>query len=263
MLLNRRRRGQQPEGTMNNPFSLWELVLYGIVTTIPYIIMSVIVFRDHMRFPGNVTLLLILLMAVCEILPKISVFFISPAWYPLVDITGGLVYFVFLFLLVKDPAGKLAFYLISLSNFSNLYVILGKYIESRISMDLALERYNWTFSLCVLAAEAVFLPILYRFLYRPLEELDIRPENRHMWRFLWLVPATFTVIWMSMFYDSERSALERMTSGISYLLYKTLVDIGSLLIYELIIALVKKSNENLDLMKKPSPRRLSFPITRR
>lgn len=235
---------------MANPFALWELVLYGIVTTIPYIIMSTIVFRNHTRFHKQKTLLIVILMTFCEVLPNISVYFISPAYYPLVDLTGGLVYLVFLFVLVKDPPGKLAFYLISLSNFSNLYVILGKYIESRISMEMALTRYNWTFSLCVLTVQIIMLPLMYKVLYQPLEKLDNRPENRHMWHFLWLVPATFTLIWMSMFYDSERTALERMTSGCSYLLYKALVDAGSILIYELIIALVRRSNENLDLMEK-------------
>lgn len=235
---------------MNNPYALWELLLYGIVTTIPYIIMSAIVFKDHMRFSKRTSVLLLVLMAVCEISPKVSIYYIPRSLYPLVDLAGGLVYIVFLFLMVRDPPGKLAFYLISLSNFSNLYVIAGKYIESRISMELALTRYNWTYSLCVLAVQAVMLPVMYKVLYQPLEELDNRPENRYMWHFLWLVPSTFTLTWVLMFYGYETPAIERMTSGISYLLYKALIDLGSILIYELIITLIRRSNENLDLLEK-------------
>lgn len=235
---------------MTNPFALWELVLYGVVTTIPYVIMSVIVFRDHMRFSETGTRLLVILMCFCEILPKISVYYIPRALYPLVDLAGATVYLVFLFLLIKDPPGKLAFFLISLSNFSNLYVILGKYIESRFSMKLALMRYHWTYSLCVLCVEAVLLPVMYLILYRPLEELDMQSENRYMWNFLWLVPLTFTLIWMLMFYGNETPAVERMTSGFSYSLCKALIDLGAILIYELIILLVRRSNENLDLMEK-------------
>lgn len=235
---------------MSNPFTLWELALYGIVTTIPYIVLSFITFRDHLRFSRRTTLILAAAATVCEILPKITVYYIPSTYYPLVDLSGGMVYFISLLLLFRDPPGKLAFYLISLSNFSNLYVILAKYIESRFSMELALMRYNWTFSLCMLAVQVVLLPVMYKILYQPLVDLDNRRENRHMWYFLWLVPSTFTLIWMLMFYDSGRTALERMTSDSSYLLYKALIDVGSLLIYELILMLVRRSNENLDLLEK-------------
>lgn len=235
---------------MTNPFALWEIALYGFVATTPFVIMSILTFRDSMRFNMRITVLIAVLTTFFKVMTDISVYYIPPAFYPLIDLSGGVIYFFSLFLLFKGPAGKLAFYLISLSNFSNLYVILAKYIESRISMEWALMRYHWTFSLCMFAVEAVLLPVMYKILYRPLVELDNRPENRRMWYYLWLVPSTFTLIWMLMFYDSGRSALERMTSGSSYLLYKALIDVGSLLIYELIIMLVRRSNENLELMEK-------------
>lgn len=234
---------------LNLPFSNWEIILYSLCSVSPCVALAEITFRRWERYSRRTTVLACVLVIVMQTLLNFSYFYNLMPLAFLVDLFGGLVYFLSLMWLFKVPFSRLLFFLLAYSGYGNFFVVMGKHIESVFSAAYAAQRYRWSFSICVLAVEAVCLPVLYFIFFKPFAELMDENADSHLWRYLWLAPATFYLIWALWFYAYPTSVIERSTENM-YWICKLLVDSGSLLIYRLILMLVKNHNEKLALMKR-------------
>lgn len=234
---------------MSSTFDTWEIILYGIVVTVPCVLLAAYTFRDDFRYSMKTMIPAAIVLCAVQVLLNAGIEFFPRSMYVWSDFLRGAVYLGFLLLMIKEPAGKVLFFLIALSNFSNYFVIMGKFIESRFSREMALMRYNWTYAVCVLAVECIFLPILYYLLFKPLAELKTSDSERRMWLYLCLVPATFTVFWVVWFYGDAEPALYRCMTY-SYWIVKLATDIGALIIYRLIVMLMREQEKNLRLSEE-------------
>ena len=119
------------------------------------------------------------------------------------------VYLSFYFLAVKKHFGKTLFTLLMISNIANLAVITAKTFEGLIFPKLAVQNYRWSFSLMLFIVEIILaVPVfLYmRKVYTPAVEKE---PSGFEWKYLWLIPATFYVMWYYAFYGNKtRSSLE-------------------------------------------------------
>lgn len=233
---------------MDLPFSNWEIVLYSLCAVTPCVTTAVITFKDYRVYSMRRTVFLAAFCIAVRTILNFAYFYTPSALGFVSDIAGGIVYFTSLVWMVKAPVMKLLFYLIAFSNFSNFYIVMGKHVESMFSVTLAMERYRWSFSLCILAVEAVCLPILYHLFFRPFAELNENEGSSHLWKYLWLAPLTFYYIWMLLFYAFPTSAFERAV-GNAYWTCKLLIDAGSLLIYRLMLMLVQDHNDRQHLQE--------------
>ena len=236
---------------MNQPFSVWEAVLYAFLNAFPYMVPVLYAFRSRWRFGRGMTFSLTALIALLMTGATTFRLLSASASSPLYDVAFALLYVVFIFLTIRDHIGKLAFTVLVLTDLGNLVVVLSKCIEGQLFPALAPLRYHFTFSLVMLAVELILLPVIYRVIFRGIASGDAgseeTPASRYMWRYLWLIPAVFYLIWVQHFYASGRSALENALDPVStgYLL---LIDAGSVLIYRLIIRLVRTESNNRRLM---------------
>ncbi|MEE3419922.1 MAG: GHKL domain-containing protein [Lachnospiraceae bacterium] len=233
---------------MNLPFNNWEILLYCLCAVVPCVVTAVITFMEDRIYSVRKTWLLALFCVAIRTIINFAYFYSPKALGFVGDLAGGLVYFTFLVWMVRAPAMKLLFFLLAFSDFSNFFIIMGKHVESMFSVTMAMERYRWSFSLCLLAVEAVSLPVLYILFFRPFADLSEKDSDTSLWNYLWLAPMTFYFIWILLFYAFPTNAFRRAV-GNAYWFCKLLIDIGSLIIYRLMLMLVQDNNDKIHLQK--------------
>ena len=242
--------------TADAPFGVWETAIYAFLNSFPYMALVLFSFRRKWRFSKPVTFSLLAAATVLIASGTVYRLFSVITENPLFDAAFLLVYIVFIFLAIRQPVGKLVFTVLVLMDLGNLVIMTAKCLEGLIFGYLALLRYHWTYSLMMFAVLCAALPALYLLIFRdvsPQTEDDASEEelkaSRYMWRYLWLIPAVFYLIWSNHFYASGKTALETALDPLStgYLL---LIDLGSILIYRVIIQLTALHERNSRLQKE-------------
>ena len=242
--------------TADAPFGVWETAIYAFLNSFPYMALVLFSFRKNRRFSRPVTYTLLAAATVLIASGTVYRLFSDITENPLFDVAFLLIYIVFIFLAIRQPVGKLVFTVLVLMNLGNLVIMTAKCLEGLIFGDLALLRYHWTYSLMMFAVLLVFLPVIYLLIFRDISPgtADDAPEeelkaSRYMWRYLWLIPAVFYLIWSNHFYASGQTALETALDPLStgYLL---LIDLGSILIYRVIIQLTALHQRNSRLQEE-------------
>lgn len=222
---------------MTMMFSKWEFLLYTLCTIIPWVLLSLFTFKENFRHSLKMTCICTVLLTITRAALDLSILYVPKEWYFFEDLAGGLLYLLFTVLLVDMHIGKIAFFLLAISSFSNWYVIAAKHVEGLISLDWAYMRYHWTYAVCMLILEILLLPLLYRLFCVPFISVSKDNDFNRMWYYLWLVPLTFFMIWVVLFYGSTTTSLVR-SIGKTYWLVKLAIDAGSLLIYRLLFMLI-------------------------
>ncbi len=237
--------------TITQQFSIWEAVFYAFLNSFPFTVLAVCAFRSRWRFGKFWTLALLTLVTLIQVMlisTQLCAPLISNSLY---DALLPLLYVAFIFLVFRDHIGKLIFSVLVLMNFGNLVNVLSKCIEGQLFPALALLRYHFTYPLIMLPVELILLPTVYLIVFRgicsddPFEEEDV--TSRFMWRYLWIIPAIFYLIWMQHFYASGRPALESALDPVGTV-FLLMIDAGSVFIYRLIIQLVRTQRNNRRLM---------------
>lgn len=102
---------------------------------------------------------------------------------------------MFYFLAVRKHRGKTLFTLLMLSNLANLAVIAAKCLEGLLFPSLAVQNYRWSFLLMLLAVETLLAVPLFLYMKRVFTPAVEKEPSGFEWRYLWLIPATFYVMW--------------------------------------------------------------------
>ena len=223
-------------------------------------------FRHSMRFSWRVIVILILLLILIQLLLGSWAALVPGDNAAVASAVSTLLYAAFYFIAVKKHFGKTFFTLLMISNIANIAVISAKCLEVVIFPELATQSYRWSFSLMLLIVESVLaLPIfLYmRSVYTPAAE---REPSGIEWRHLWLIPATFYLMWYYTFYGNiSRTSLE-VALNPKNALFLFMINIGAILIYYIVTRLILEQNKTLKLKEKTisSPcRRCNMKIFRR
>jgi len=236
---------------MNPGFSVWEAVLYTFLNSFPYMILVLFSFRGRWRFGTRITVLLLIFATISQVSLNTFRFFSPQVHNPLYDAVISVIYIGFIFLAIRERFGKLVFTVLVLMDLGNLVVVLSKFTEGLFFPQEALLRYHWTYSMFMLPVEMLLITAVYLLIFKGITA-DSEPDSElsaasiSLWRYMWLIPAVFYLIWTQHFYTSGKSALENALDPLStgYLL---LIDIGSVLIYRTIVQLVAVYEKNARL----------------
>lgn len=234
---------------MDTDFAVWEAVLFTFLNSFPYMILVLISFRKRFRFSKKITMLLLAAASVSQVTLNTYRLFSSQVQNPVFDLIISSIYVGFIFLAIKDRFGKLVFTVLVLMDLGNLVIVTSKCIEGMFFPDAALLRYHFTYSLVMLPILAVMLPAVYLLIFRCITDDDIFEQSSGLvWRYLWLIPAVFYLIWTQHFYSTGKSALENALDPLStgYLL---LIDMGSVLIYRTVVQISSLYNRNARLQE--------------
>lgn len=228
-------------------YRLAEVSIYSVLNSLPFMLLALYPFSNTFRFSKKATVILVSVISVIEIFLGLSaVFFLSDYSGP-ISTLYTLLYMLFFLLAVKAKIGKTVFTLLMLSNIANLIVDVSKCVEGIFFHSLAIQRYRWSFSLMTLLVEAALLIPLFiyiKYSYTPVVKKETYSKE---WRYLWLIPATFYLIWYYFIYSNDlHSSLEislRPYNAIFFLI----INLGACLIYYVVSRLILTQEKYLML----------------
>ena len=240
---------------MNLPVERLPAILcYTVLGSVPLVALAIWPFWEKRRLPGGITAVLLALPVLAQAyLRALAVAYAdicgqeADAWCTILTTA---VYAAVYFMLVRAPVGKLLFTLLLLANVANLLVLDGKCLEGLLFGEtLARQSYGWTASAALAMISLVILTPLALYFRNHYVPTVRQPVGRKYWRYLWLVPATFYLLWFCFCYGSVRSALdialEPASAGLTLL-----IDLGGFLIYHTVTLLVDETARNEQLMAR-------------
>lgn len=226
-----------------------EIVMYAVLNFLPYLILALYPFRDSLRcLKGRILLLSVLVLVIQTGLLLWAVLFFSSG-KGILSAVSTAVYFIFYFWAVKEHPGKILFTLLMLSNIADFVVVCSKCIEGQIFPALARQQYRWSFSVVMAAVQIVILLPLFIYIKRVYTKAAKKEAGRSVWRYLWLIPATFYVIWFDHLYGSGKTSLEAALMP-SHSVFLFCINLGAFLIYHIVTILVNEYDKNMSLEKK-------------
>ncbi len=231
------------------PFSILEGVFYAVMNAFPYTFPVLAAFRRRWRFGASATFILTAVIALLQTATTVLRLFLPYGRSPLFDVAISLLYIAFIFLVIRDHVGRLVFTILVLTNVGNLVNVLSKCAEGLLFPSFAPLRYHVTYPLLMLPVQLVLLPLIYLLVFRGLcpDDAEEDANSGFVWRYLWLIPAVFYLIWMQHFYASGKTALESAMDPLGTL-YLLLINAGSVLIYRVIVQLERTRANNRRLL---------------
>lgn len=227
-----------------------EIVLYSLLNFLPFLVLAIYPFRHSLRFSKGVTGGLIGLLTGFQILLGAWVSFIPGNHAAAASAASTILYAAFYFLAVKKHFGKTFFTLLMISNIANLAVISAKCMEGILFPALAVQSYRWSFSLTLFAVEAVLAVPIFLYMKTVFTPAVEKEPSGFEWRYLWLIPATFYLMWYFAFYGvASRSALEIALRS-KNTLFLFIINVGAILVYYVVTRLILEQNKTLELKEK-------------
>ena len=229
---------------MNIPFYRFvEVTLYSLLNLMPFLLLAIYLFRKNLRFPRPATGWLLLDMTLVQItLGCLTAFFYVSS--EVMSLLSTFIYAGFFFFVVKDNIGRLSFVLLVLANLGNLVSICAKCMEGMLFGELALQNYRWSMILCMLVMHVLItLPVS---LYVRRYFTTKVPIHNKYWAVLWLIPATFYLIWYYHLYFAGHSSLE-IAMDLKHALFLLIINAGAFVVYHTSILLLIAQDENAKL----------------
>lgn len=190
-------------------YRIAEVSVYSLLNFLPFLVLALYPFRNRLRFSKPITGVLIALMTVVQVGLGLWAAFFSGGKASLVSAVSTVLYAAFYLLAVDASFWKILFTLLMTSNNANFIVIASKCIEGWAFPELAGQSYRWSFSLCMLLVEFVLWFPLRRYVQKVYTPAVERETTGFEWRFLWLIPATFYLLWYYEIYaNSAQSSLK-------------------------------------------------------
>lgn len=222
------------------------VVVYSVLNFVPFTLLAVYPFRKALRFSEKVTVAMIVLLSIIQIALRVVAVF-GGGDKGLLTGLATLAYAVFYFVVVKAEPGKMIFTLLMLYNIADMVVISSKCLEGQIfGKAAAAETYGWTASFTMLAVSIVCLvPIAVCFKKYYSESIS-RQAGASSWRYLWLIPATFYLVWFCCCYGKNETALEIALEP-SQAILTILINTGAFLIYHTVLRLINEQEANQTL----------------
>ena len=230
-------------------YRIAEVAAYSLLNFLPYIALAIYPFRKQLRFSQKATVILIAAMSFIQMLLGTLAAF-SSVGSGILSAISTLIYAGFYFLAIKAHPGKIVFILLILSNIANFIVSCSKCIEGFLFAENAMQDYRWSFSLIMLFVEAVYLTPLFFYIKKFFAPTIGKPSTRFMYRYLWLIPATFYFIWYYHFYMGSHGSSLELALKPEHSIFLLIINLGALLIYFVTVKLMLEMDKNEELAEK-------------
>ena len=227
-----------------------EVCLYSLLNFVPFMGLALYPFQNRLRFSKKVTAGMILVLTLLQLFLGNLAAFGKEGNGAFLSALSSLIYAIFYLTAVKMPVGKTLFTLLMISNLANFLVVSSKCIEGQIFPELARQSYRWSYSLIFFLVQLVFwLPlfIYIKQIYTPAVEKE--PSGRE-WRYLWLIPGTFYLIWYDTIYANENLSSLEIALRPKNAICLFFINAGACLIYYIVSELVLEQRKTLELQQK-------------
>lgn len=227
---------------------IFEVLIYSLLNFVPFLLLAVYPFRHDFRLTPKITGILILGITIIQILLGILAAFFVNGNAGVLSAFSTLLYVLFYFFTIKKRLGKLLFMLLMVSNQANFVVLCSKCLEGQFFPELSLQSYRWSFSLMMLLVELCISVPLFFYLRKISPALEKEPSGFE-WRYLWLVPGTFYLIWYYQIYGSTTKTSLQFALTPRNSVFSFFMNIGAGLIYYVVAKLISEQDKNLMLQE--------------
>ena len=232
-----------------------ELIVYSVITLLPFMLVALYPVRDRLRFPSWAVILSLGLLCLINF-ARIILFALG--WNSvIIALITLLIQIIFYCVIVRQHIGKSLFIALCITNLAMSLGMIAKCVEGALFPDFAMERGRWSYSVCFLVIESLTLfPVL---LYlRKVYDTSIQEERTEgLWHIFWVVPATYYLIWYWHMFKYHTSPLEVLLSPVEAV-FQLFVSAGSFFAYHSIISLVHAQAKNEKLQEKDYRNRLEL-----
>jgi len=223
-----------------------KLIVYTLVNIVPLVVLALLPFRDSLRLPvGWLAVLTAVLCAANATASWCSMHGASAARLSVLSI--------FFFLgcyaaAVRAEPLKLLAVLLILMNFASLASVTAYFLMLTLAPELVTQLYTWGY----IGLYALGLLLPFPFYFRMLDK-RIRPQvaagsMERFWRYLWAVPATFCTVYYYVLFSS--GGLSVFSSSWKNVVFLWAINIGSMLVTNLLAHLLEEGRENLRLQRE-------------
>ena len=231
-------------------YRLAEVAIYSLLNFLPFLALALYPFRHSLRFSIKTTFFLIVLVTILQLFLGAWAAFAPGNNTGTISAVSTILYAAFYFLAIKKHFGKTFFTLLMISNLANLAVISSKTIENLFFPDLAVQSYRWSFSLMLAVVEIILAIPLFFYMKKVYTPAVEKEPSGFEWRYLWVIPATFYVMWYYAFYgNASKSSLE-IALRPKNTLFLFIINVGAIFIYYVVTRLILEQAKTLLLTER-------------
>lgn len=231
-------------------YRLAEVAIYSLLNFLPFLALALYPFRHSLRFSIKTTFFLIVLVTILQLFLGAWAAFAPGNNTGTISAVSTILYAAFYFLAIKKHFGKTFFTLLMISNLANLAVISSKTIENLFFPDLAVQSYRWSFSLMLAVVEIILAIPLFFYMKKVYTPAVEKEPSGFEWRYLWVIPATFYMMWYYAFYgNASKSSLE-IALRPKNTLFLFIINVGAIFIYYVVTRLILEQTKTLLLTER-------------
>lgn len=231
-------------------YRLAEIAAYSLLNYLPFLALAIFPFRHNLRFSGKVSGMLIGVLTVIQLFLGTWAAISPKDKVGMVSAISTLLYAAFYFLVIKKHLGKTSFTLLMLSNLANFTVISAKCLEGILFPSLASQDYRWSSALTLLAVEVVIAIPSFLYMQRVFTPAVEKEPSGMEWKYLWLIPATFYIIWFYTFYGNSSDTGLELALRPKTTLFLLIINVGAFLIYYVVSRLISEQEKTLELTER-------------
>lgn len=212
----------------------FEIAVCAFLYFLPTITLTLCPYIKQFRFSKTITFCFIILIIILQIfLGALTTFpFINKS---ILSLISTFIYAFLYFLVVKEQFTKILFTLFATSNIARLILTLSKYMESIFFPRMAVEPFHYSFTFCMIICH--FIITLPLFFYLRNWFANVMRISTSFWRYLWIIPAIFYLIWHNHLYFMNESGTQ-IALNINQVLFLLCINLGALFIYHTIAQLL-------------------------
>lgn len=223
-----------------------EIVCYSILNFIPCMMLAIYPFWNCRRYSRKITVVLIGIIMAMQIFIGVYATLLLQGSAAILSLASTGIYLFFYFWAFRGNIGKMLFTLLMLSHINNYLVILAKFLEGQWNLALALQRYRWSFSVCLLLVELLIYVPLFFYIKKVYTPAFRESGNSFVWRYLWMIPATFYLCWYyTTYYNNLTSLKQALQPDTSIFLF--VMNAGAFVTVHVVIRLLQEEAKNRQL----------------
>ena len=228
-------------------FHAFEIAIYSILNLLPYALLSLLMFSDHLRFNRLNTSLLTFVLCIVQVILGFCATVWLREYVGIVNIVGYMVYICFFMLAVRAPNGALTFLMFMMANYASFLVTTAKFLEYLTFPALAVQSYRWSFALALFLVQLLTMPFMGIFIYKDIRPALSEPETKKLWRYLWIIPITFYITWFFVTYFGSDISPAEMAQRPTTVIFLLLINLGALVMYYAVASMVRENAQKLRL----------------
>ena len=231
-----------------NIFKIINRLLLTFLNFFPYAVLALYTFRGHWRFKKSISLTLLYTVTIVQLVLCLIIRFLNFRNNPISDVILSLMQIIFFFVAVKTSIGKLIFSVLVITNLGTLLVAWTECLVRVFFPNHTQYIFDYPYALFNIIMLVILIPIMYLLMFKdissPTESEEVHfSESKFMWNYLWLIPAVFYLIWVYHLYSGNKYHVD-----LSNVIFLSLINAGSLIIYRTIIQTVQLYKKNTALI---------------